>query len=234
MGSRLMQGLTLTRNMLWGILLVFAATVGFNACSDSNNVSNTEPPEPPAPPPPLVIRTSSPLIGSIGIAFNQKPLEAGGGTPPYTWSIIGNPAPAPGLRLDSKTGKISGTPTFSGIFPSTYRVTDTAKKSTQKELTIAIGAASGTASLASGAGLTSTTDGPHASPTITPFTLPNGTVNVAYPTIQLDATGGIPPYTWSVSPPLPNGLSFNLLGPGVIGGIPLNASPVPTPYTFTV
>jgi len=216
--------------MLWGILFVFAATVGFNACGDANNVSN---PEPPGPPPPLVITTISPLIGSIGIAFNQKPLEAGGGTPPYTWSIIGNPAPAPGLLLDSKTGKISGTPNFSGIFPSTYRVTDTTKKSTKKDLTVAIGAASGTASLASGAGLTSTTGGPQAHPTITPFTLLNGTVNVAYPTIQLGATGGMPPYTWSVSPALPNGLFLNLLGPGVINGTPLNASTVPTTYTFT-
>ena len=84
------------------------------------------------------------------------------------------------------------------------------------------------------AGIASITGGIQASPTITPFTLPNGTVNVAYPTIQLDATGGIPPYTWSVSPALPNGLFFNLLGPGIISGIPLNASPVPTTYTFTV
>ncbi|MDZ4856749.1 MAG: putative Ig domain-containing protein [Nitrospirota bacterium] len=223
-----MQGLTRTRNMLGAFLLVFAATVGFNACGDANNVSN---PEPPAPPIPLVITTSTPINGTVGTAFSRQ-LNAGGGTPPYTWSIIGNPAPAPGLLLDSNTGLISGTPTFSGIFPSTYRVTDTTKKSTQKDLTISIAAAS---SSVSSAGLTSTTGGPQeAPPTITPFTLPNGTVNVTYPTIQLEATGGRPPYTWSVSPALPNGLFLNLLGPGVISGTPLNASLGPTTYTVTV
>ena len=59
-------------------------------------------------------------------------------------------------------------------------------------------------------------------------------MNVAYPTIQLAATGGVPPYTWSVSPALPNGLFLNLLGPGIISGTPLNASNGSTTYTFTV
>ena len=63
---------------------------------------------------------------------------------------------------------------------------------------------------------------PQAPPTITPFTLPNGTVNVAYPATQLAATGGIQPYTWSVNPPLPNGLSFS--PSGLISGIPLDGS----------
>jgi len=71
-------------------------------------------------------------------------------------------------------------------------------------------------------------------PTITPFALPNGTVNVAYPNIQLDATGGIPPYTWSVAPALPNGLFFNLIGLGIISGTPLHASNGPTTHTFKV
>ncbi len=156
-------------------------------------------------------------------------LAAVGGTPPYTWSMNGAP-PAPGLTLNS-AGLISGTPTASGITTRTYRVTDTTNQSTPKNLTISIEDA---ASSVSGAGIASITAGTQTSPTMTPFTLPNGTVNVAYPTIQLEASGGIPPYTWSVSPALPNGLALNLLGPGIISGIPLNASPVPTTYTFTV
>ncbi|MEO7859071.1 MAG: putative Ig domain-containing protein, partial [Nitrospirales bacterium] len=98
-------------------------------------------------------------------------------------------------------------------------------------LTIAIEDA---ASSVSGAGIASITAGIQTSPTITPFTLPNGTVNVAYPTIQLEATGGIPPYTWSVSPALPNGLFLNVLGPGIISGTPLNATTGSTTYTVTV
>ena len=220
-----MIGLRITRNILWVCLCICAATFGLSACSDSNNVST---PELPAPPAPLVITTGTPLNGTVGIAFSRQ-LNAGGGTPPYTWSMNGAP-PAPGLTLSS-AGLISGTPTASGVTTRTYRVTDTTNQSSPKDLTIAIEDA---ASSVSGAGIASITAGIQTSPTITPFTLPNGTVNVAYPTIQLAATGGIPPYTWSVSPALPNGLFLNLLGPGIISGTPLNASNGSTIYTVTV
>ena len=228
-----MNGLAIIRNILWVCLCMCAATFGLSACSDSNNVST---PEPPAPPPLLEITTGTPITGTIGIAFSFT-LKAVGGTPPYTWSIdtVSPPVPAPGLILDSNIGEIRGTPTALGSTKWTYRVTDTTKTSTPKILEITIGIASGTASLASGTGLTSITGGPQeAPPTITPFILPNGTVNMAYPTIQLEATGGTPPYTWSVSSALPNGLFFNMLGPGIISGTPLNASSGPATYIFTV
>ena len=220
-----MNGLAITRNILWVCLCMCAATFGLSACSDSNNVST---PEPPAPPAPLVITTGTPINEKVGIAVSRQ-LKAGGGTPPYTWSMDGAP-PAPGLTLNS-AGLISGTPTASGITTRTYRVTDATSKSTSKELAIAI---EGATSSVSGAGIASITAGIQTSPTITPFTLPNGTVNVAYPIIQLEATGGVPPYTWSVSPALPNGLSFNVLGPGVLSGTPLIASNGTTTYTVTV
>jgi hypothetical protein len=220
-----MNGLAITRNILWVCLCMCAATFGLSACSDSNNVSN---PEPDAPPPPLVITTGTPLNGTVGTVFSRQ-LRAEGGTPPYTWSMNGAP-PAPGLTLSS-AGLISGTPTASGVTTRTYRVTDTTNQSSPKDLTIAIEEA---ASTVSGAGIASITAGIQTSPTITPFTLPNGTVNVAYPTIQLAATGGVPPYTWSVSPALPNGLFLNLFGPGIISGTPLNASHGSTIYTVTV
>ncbi len=224
-GSALVNGLTITRNIL-SVCLCMCATFGLGACGDSNNVST---PEPAAPPPPLVITTGTPINGTVGIAFSRQ-LNAVGGSPPYTWSIDGTPPPAPGLTLSS-AGLISGTPNAPGIFTLTYRVTDTTNQSTPKNLTIAI---EGAASSVSGAGIASITAGIQTSPTIGLFTLPNGTVNVAYPTIPLEATGGIPLYTWSVSPALPNGLFFNLLGPGIISGTPLNASTVPVTYTVTV
>ncbi len=220
-----MIGLRITRNILWVCLCMCAATFGLSACSDSDNVST---PELPAPPAPLVITTGTPLNGTVGIAFSRQ-LNAGGGTPPYTWSMNGAP-PAPGLTLSS-AGLISGTPTASGVTTRTYRVTDTTNQSSPKDLTIAIEDA---ASSVSGAGIASITAGIQTSPTITPFTLPNGTANVAYPTIQLAATGGVLPYTWSVSPALPNGLFLNLLGPGIISGTPLNANNGSTIYTVTV
>lgn len=223
-----MHDRTATRNILGAFLFFLVVPFAFNGCSDTDNVSNPEPDVPPPPPPPLVITTGTPINGTVGTAFSRQ-LNAGGGIPPYTWSMNGAP-PAPGLTLNS-AGLISGTPTASGVTTRTYQVTDTRNQSSPKDLTIAIEDA---ASSVSGAGIASITAGIHTSPTITPFTLPNGTVNVAYPTIQLEATGGIPPYIWSVSPALPNGLNINLLGPGIISGTPLSGSNSPATYIFTV
>ena len=194
-------------------------------------------PAPPPPPPPLLEITTpaATVSGVVNKNFSFK-LTAKGGTPPYTWSTLGEAMP-PDLKVNTNTdstGTISGIPNITGTFPRAYQVKDVAGQSRQTKLTITITDASGTVQSALNAGVASITGDSETSPTITPFTLPNGTVNVAYPTIQLDATGGRPPYMWSVSPALPNGLVLNLLGPGVLSGIPLNASPVPTTYTFTV
>jgi len=45
--------------------------------------------------------------------------------------------------------------------------------------------------------------------TITSTSFPTGTVNVQYPTQTLSATGGVPPYNWSVSTGLPPGLGIS-------------------------
>ena len=224
-----------SRHLLWSILFSCAATFGFNGCNDVNKAS-APPPDPVPGPTVFGITTGSPINGTINSPFTVT-LGAEGGNPPYVWSIVGNGLPGPGLTLDSTTGVISGTPTgtpsTSIITTQTYLVIDSTEptaQSAQKTLTISINPVSG-ASLTASASITSF---PQARPTITPFALPNGTVNMAYPNIQLEATGGIPPYTWSITPALPNGLFLNLLGPGVISGTPLNASNGPTTHTFTV
>ena len=66
--------------------------------------------------------------------------------------------------------------------------------------------------------------------TITTTTLPNGVQGQAYPSTQLTATGGVPPYTWSVlSGSLPNGLALS--SSGVITGTPTTPG---VDNTFTV
>lgn len=60
--------------------------------------------------------------------------------------------------------------------------------------------------------------------------LPDGDVGDPYVT-TLGGTGGITPYTWSVSPPLPPNLTFNQTS-GSISGTPTTAAT--TSHTFTL
>jgi hypothetical protein len=78
--------------------------------------------------------------------------------------------------------------------------------------------------------------------TITTTTLPNGVQGQNYPSAQLSATGGVPPYTWSLlTGSLPNGLTLNPSGsitgtpttPGVDNTFTVQVadSETPTPQT---
>jgi hypothetical protein len=63
--------------------------------------------------------------------------------------------------------------------------------------------------------------------------LPNGVIGVVYPAAALQATGGVPPYTWQLAPgsgPFPPGLMVN--SDGTITGTPL--APGGVFNTFTV
>jgi hypothetical protein len=65
--------------------------------------------------------------------------------------------------------------------------------------------------------------------TVQTFSLPQGTVGVAYPSTTLQATGGVSPYTWVVdSGTLPSGLTLS--SAGVISGTPTT----PATYNFDV
>lgn len=147
---------------------------------------------------PTITTTSLPS-GEMGIAYSQT-LTASGGTPPYTWSISAGSPPS-GLSLNASTGVISGTPaTAFGIFNFTVQVTGSAGGAATKALSITI----------------------VAGPTIDTASLPNGEVGVAY-SQTLAASGGIPPYTWSISSgALPAGLSLNA-STGAVTGTPTTA-----------
>jgi uncharacterized protein (TIGR03437 family) len=152
--------------------------------------------------PSLAITTSSLPNGSVGVAYSQT-LTNSGGTSPFTWSVSSGSLPG-GLTLTPSTGLISGTPNTAGTSNFSVTVKDSVGGvSPAKSLSITIGAGV----------------------TITTSSLPGGEVNVAY-SQTLGATGGTPPYTWSVSSgSLPAGLTLTPSGSsaGAITGSPTTA-----------
>ncbi len=154
---------------------------------------------------PLDITTTSPMPnGTQGTYYSQALIGAGGLTP-YTWSLASGTLPG-GLALDN-LGDLTGTPTNLGTFNFTVKLTDNLGTNIAKALAITI-----------------------VSPTvgITTATLPNGTVGAAY-SQTLAATGGTPPYSWSIiweAPPP----GLNLSTAGVISGTPTTGGT----FSFTV
>ena len=122
-----------------------------------------------------------------------------GGITPYTWAISNESLPA-GLTLDTSTGVISGTPATPGTAAFTVQATDSENPAmtATEPLSITVNPA------------------PLA---VTTTSLPGATVGGSYRQ-TLAASGGIAPYTWSVSSgSLPTGLSLNP-STGVISGTP--------------
>ena len=136
-----------------------------------------------------------------------------GGTSPYNWSRNDSSPLPQGLGL-SASGTITGTPTTEGTTSTTFRVQDSTvpnQQSTTRALTITI----------------SSTPSPL---TITTKSISDGRRNRPYAD-TLEASGGAPPYTWSVTPALPTGLT---LAPstGVISGTPTTTSNMRHDFTI--
>jgi len=162
----------------------------------------------PAPPPAPTITTTTLPDGIAGVAYDET-LQATGGTPPYTWSLDSGSLPA-GLTLDPATGDLTGTPTTATTSPFTAKVTDADSQTDLQALSITIEPA------------------PVEPPTITTTSLADGTVGVAYAQ-TLEATGGTPPYAWSLaSGALPGGLVLDA-ATGAVSGTPTTSGT----YSFT-
>ncbi len=148
---------------------------------------------------PVAIGTTSLPNATVGTAYSQT-LAATGGVTPYGWSLTSGALPA-GLSLNATTGVISGTPTAAGTSMFTVQVTDLAGGSATRSLSIAVAATP---------------------VSITTTSLDSATVGVSY-SQMLAATGGVTPYTWSVTTgALPAGLSLNA-ATGEISGTPTAA-----------
>ncbi len=176
--------------------------------------------------PPLSVTTSSLSGGTLGTAYGAA-LAATGGITPYTWSVSAGTLPA-GLTLNPSTGQIIGTPTgnMTGPINFTVKVTDSEQPT----------AASATSALSI------TITAPPLS--VVTSSLPNGVAQSGYAGATLQATGGVSPYTWSVTTgSLPAGLSLNS-STGAISGTPTTSgmttftvtatdSEIPAPLTAT-
>jgi hypothetical protein len=166
----------------------------------------------PTPPPPTLTITTSPQLSqaTINTAYTAS-LTATGGTAPYTWKVSSGALPS-GLSL-SAAGVISGTPTVSGSSSFTAQVVDGGSPSQNATISLQLQISGGPLR-------------------ITTTALPGGQEGMPY-SFQLSATGGVPPYVWSIDPnsPLPGGLTLS--SSGLISGTPKGPSNSTPRFTVT-
>jgi hypothetical protein len=130
-----------------------------------------------------------PALPVAAVAFPYSYLlQAAGGAAPYTWT---NPTgvPPPGLSL-KPNGSLTGFPTTAGSYSFTVQVTDSLGHQASEQVSITVAPAL----------------------SVTTSALPGEALGAAY-SQALAATGGTPPYTWSLlSGSLPQGLALSSAG----------------------
>jgi hypothetical protein len=139
---------------------------------------------------------SSPLEEAVVGRSYTAQVKAEGGRPPYSWSVSPPSALPEGLTI-SQEGWLTGTPMEEGDFMIRARVSDAAGMQVEQELKIVV--ARGRLKILSDE-------------------LAGATFGQDY-AFELEAEGGIPPYTWSIDPvvsTLPQGLVLESQG-GILG-----------------
>lgn len=187
-------------------------------------------------PRPTIITPPTLLTGTTGSAYSAS-ISGVGGTAPLTWTVSSGALP-PGLSLSPASASsviLGGAPTAAGSYNFVLQAADATNATTIRSFSLLI-----------------TPGGPGPLKIATP-SLPVGIGGRAYNATLL-ATGGTPPYTWSItSGALPSGLSLSTQGDnsGLISGntaslgssqlvvqVSDSAAPAPAsyskPYTLTM
>lgn len=142
------------------------------------------------PAPKLSITATTLPNGTVNANYSAG-ISSTGGVTPLTWRLVSGSVP-PGLTFNTNSGQITGVPTLAGAYSFTPAVVDSAippQNITGNQLTITVSNATP---------LQATTP-----------PLPAATVASPY-SGNLVATGGVPPYTWSIlSGQLPAGLTLD-------------------------
>ncbi|MCC4596163.1 putative Ig domain-containing protein [Xanthomonas campestris pv. phormiicola] len=146
----------------------------------------------------VTVNPASLPAATAGSAYSQT-LSASGGTAPYSFAVSAGTLPV-GVQL-SPGGVLSGTPTSSGSFNFTATATDSGSSPTSGSRAYTLTVASPTIALPA-------------------TTLAGGTAGQAYTAAINPATGGIAPYTYTLSAgALPAGVTVNS-ATGALSGTP--------------
>jgi hypothetical protein len=187
-------------------LLLALCALAIAACGKVNTTANPANSS-------LMVMTSALPAGKVGVVYSAT-LQAGGGTPPYRWSVSSGTL-RHGLLLDPATGVISGTPDTDGDSDDavTFAVGDSGNPAQTASATLALQIAA-------------------ADLDILTTSLPAGMVGTPY-SATLSASGGTPPYLWTLTAgALPAGFTLNG-ATGVIAGTPAAAASIPLSFLLS-
>jgi hypothetical protein len=161
------------------------------------------------PPPPIQITTSSLPNGTVSASYAAQIGVTGGTGPPYTFILSsassGSTGLPPGLKL-SNSGQLQGTPTATGSFSFGVTASDPANNTASATISITIVPA----------------------PLVVTTTALSSVAVGSSVGIAFTATGGVPPFVFTLTGTAPTGTTFS--SAGLLSG---TATTVGS-YTFTV